>query len=100
MFDNSVATFAALALDVKTWNKTYSRGKYALPEDDKEAQKLKDLTVTTGREQKYETLRGQGTTAHQAGSSTSLHQGASSYEMDIGYHSGYGQEVEPHGPLR
>ncbi|CAG8979367.1 hypothetical protein HYALB_00002493 [Hymenoscyphus albidus] len=91
----TIATLAALALDIRTWNKTYSRGKYALPEDDKEARKLKDLSMATGSERKYETLRKPGTAVNSAGSVMPFQH----EEMDIGYHTGYGQEVEPHGPL-
>ena len=91
-----VATFAALALDFKTWNRTYSRGVYALPEDDKDSHKLKDLSATTGREQKYENLRGQSTERH-VGNPSNVH--PDPYEQDIGYHNAYGAEAMPNGPL-
>lgn len=88
----TASTFLALALDFHTWKKSTRRGTYNMPEDDKDAQVLKDWKAPKIRSEGYETPREQGATAGNA--STIEWQ----EEQDIGYHNRYGAE-EPHGPL-
>jgi hypothetical protein len=84
----TISTFAALALDYHTHQKTIHRGIYVTPEDDKNAQKLNDLKAGRIRSAGYEAPR------EQSGVSSVAWE-----EQDIGYHSGYGIEEETHGPL-
>jgi len=90
----TVATCSALALDLSTWKKTHARGAYAMPEDDKDAQKLRDLPTTTARELRYEPLKGRGVAAQPTGPLAPFQD-----EQDIGYHNAYGQHEHAWGPL-
>lgn len=90
---HSVSTLLALLLDVRTHRLTTRRGAYNLPEDDKDAQRLKDMKSIRVRSEGYDAPK------DQAAVSTTLFE-----EADIGYHNRYGAEEEqreavPHSPL-
>ena len=88
-----VSTFAALALDIHTQQKTTKRGVYAMPEDDKDAQKLNDLKSMRVRSEGYEAPKGQ------VAVSTEHLPVWQQPEEDIAYHNRYGTEEQTHGPL-
>jgi hypothetical protein len=91
-----VATFAALALDIHTQRKTARRGVYAMPEDDKDAQKLNDLkAIPSVRVLKggYDMPTEQDSVITGSGSTWQIP------EEDIAYHNRYGAEQEAHGPV-
>ncbi|TVY83715.1 hypothetical protein LSUE1_G002568 [Lachnellula suecica] len=91
----TASTFIALALDLHTWKKSTRRGAYVMPEDDKDAQKLKDLKTARVRSEGYEAPREQAVT-----NSTGSTMAWQEQEQDIGYHNRYGAEDhQPHGPL-
>ena len=79
-----LSTFAALLLDIHTQRKTTRRGIYALPEDDKDAQKLNELKTARVRAEGYDAPKDQST--------VSTASGAALQEQDTGYHSRYGVE--------
>jgi hypothetical protein len=91
---NSIATCSALALDLRTYKKTHRKGVYALPEDDKDAQMLKELPQTTARETRYEPLKERIQATTPTAPMSPFHD-----ESDIGYHSGYGHAEQAWGPL-
>tara|TARA_R110002060_G_scaffold20347_1_gene27709 strand:- start:65 stop:337 length:273 start_codon:yes stop_codon:yes gene_type:complete len=82
---NRVSTFAALALDIKTEWTTTRRGIYAIPEDDKDAQKMNEMKSMRVKSEGYEAPEDQ----RDIGLGGGLEQ-----EMDIGYHNRYGAEEE------
>lgn len=86
-----MSTFGALLLDAHTHRKQNRRGKYLLPEDDKDAQRLNDMKSMRVRSEGYD-----APSEHSA-------PGGSVFEQDIGYHNRYGmedgEEVYAHGPL-
>jgi hypothetical protein len=91
--DGSVSTFLALLLDVRTHRLTTRRGAYNMPEDDKDAQRLKDIKSMRVRSEGYDAPR------DQAAVNSNLFE-----EADIAYHNRYGAEEEegeavPHSPL-
>ncbi|KAH7351246.1 hypothetical protein BKA65DRAFT_500067 [Rhexocercosporidium sp. MPI-PUGE-AT-0058] len=86
----TVSTFAALALDIKTEWTTTRQGVYAIPEDDKDAQKLNELKSMRVKSEGYEAPEEQRHTGHADGFEQ---------ELDIGYHNRYGAEADTHGPL-
>jgi len=81
----TVSTFAALALDIKTEWTTTRRGIYAIPEDDKDAQKMNEMKSMRVKSEGYEAPEDQ----RDIGLGGGLEQ-----EMDIGYHNRYGAEEE------
>lgn len=93
----TVSTFAALALDIHTQQKTTRRGVYAIPEDDKQAQKLatelKSVPSMLVRTQGYDIPREQSPVVSGSGPMWQLP------EEDIAYHNRYGAEEETHGPV-
>lgn len=88
----TVSTFAALCLDAHTHRKTTRRGKYLLPEDDKDAQRLNDMKSMRVKSEGYDAPSEENAP------------GGSVFEQDITYHNRYGHEDEGeqmmgHGPL-
>lgn len=93
MNHGSVSTFLALLLDVRTHRLTTRRGAYNLPEDDIDAQRLRDVKSIRVRSEGYNAPKDQASV-----SATSFE------EADIGYHNRYGAEEEErhavaHSPL-
>jgi len=86
-----ISTFAALLLDAHTHRKSTRRGKYLLPEDDKDAQRLSDMRSLRVKSEGYEAPSEENAP------------GGSVFEQDIGYHNRYGheegEEVVGHSPL-
>ena len=77
-----MSTFAALCLDVHTNRKSLRQGKYLLPEDDKDAQRLNDMKSMRVKSGGYEAP------------SPESAPGGSVFEQDIGYHNRYGHLEE------
>ena len=92
-----MSTFAALALDINIQRKTTHRGIYAIPEDDKAAEKfnteLKSIPAIRVRSQGYDIPREQTPVITGSGSTWQVP------EEDIAYHNRYGAEEENHGPV-
>ena len=80
----SISTFGAVLLDLHIYRKTNRQGKYLMPEDDKEAQRLNALKTTR--------IRGQGYEAPIEENAP----GGSVFESDISYHNRYGAADEDH----
>ncbi|KAG9248197.1 hypothetical protein BJ878DRAFT_538608 [Calycina marina] len=87
----TVSTFGAVLLDAHIYRKTNRQGKYLMPEDDKDAQRLKDMKSTRVRSEGY---------------AAPLEENASDgsvFDSGIGYHNRYGvnenQEVYGSSPL-
>jgi len=94
----TLSTFAALLLDAHTQRKTTRRGKYLMPEDDKDAQRLNEMKSLRVRSEGYEAPIEENAP------------GGTVFEQDIGYHNRYGHdedarelqeehEVKTQGPL-
>jgi len=78
----TVSTVGALLLDAHTYRKTNRRGKYLVPEDDKEQQRLNNMKSMRVRSEGYD------------GPGEENAPGGTVFEQDIGYHNRYGQDEE------
>jgi hypothetical protein len=95
VYANSIASCAALLLDIHTQRKTTRRGIYAMPEDDQAAQRLNELKNARTRSETYDLP------PEQDEATTSVFD---SDIGDIGYHNRYGDpddgiQTIPSGPL-
>ncbi|KAL2071135.1 hypothetical protein VTL71DRAFT_12370 [Oculimacula yallundae] len=84
-----ISTYAALGLDIRIEWRTNIQGIYAIPEDDKDAQKMNDLKSMRVKSAGYEVPKEQSDT---------IDAGGVEQEPDIGYHNRYGVVEENHGP--
>jgi hypothetical protein len=97
---NRASTFAALALDLHTQRKITRRGVYAIPEDDKDAQKLNDLKSMRVRNKGYEAPKEQEAVGPGAWTGD-VWRSEHERDGDIGYHNRYGAEddIQGSGPI-
>lgn len=93
---HSASTFAALALDASTQRRTTRRGVYAIPEDDKNTQKLNDMKSMRVRQEGYSAPEEEGDVVERSGGISTVHLEP---EEDIAYHNRYGAAEQTHGPL-